>query len=814
MELIDGIKHIIDGNAVVIMGAGASYGAKNAFGEFPSGAKLAKDLYALCGVLPDDENDLQDASQSYEEQFGAFSLIREIRTRLTCSSFTEAHEEIYSLPWMRYYTTNYDDVALLAAQKRGKFLTPVTLTSDIKGYKESASLCVHINGHVGNLNQHTLHHEFKLTSSSYLSQTNILNSQWGDYFANDLDTARCIVIIGLSLKYDLDLSKIIFNTNYVDKTIIIDSPFLTLNAEHRLSRFGTVYKIGIDNFATTIKDVKKTYSPNVKLPTERLYTAFQHEYHRRFDIHPPKPDDIFRLLLNGQCHDCLFHKSRGKYTGFIYRDCYSDIKKDVLQNKKYIFVHSDMGNGKTACLHELRFSLSREDIHIFVLANADSKKLSEEIAAICTLAKEFRVLVIVDDYTNYMDILHKFALLSEGNVQFILTARSALNYNKMPIILADFFAKENESALYDLNRLEQRDLENCVSIFDQYGLFGERANLVRSKKIEYLSARGSGACRFQSIMLDAIQSDIIKSKIDSLIKLIKEESYQYHYAVILTLLIKVMNLRLSSVDIERIVGINITTDALFKSNPAIKELLVFNNNGGISIKAPVTARYILQKTSDPDSIINALCKVASYAEQYSKTEKFANILTSIISYSHISSFLSGFSNPEDFLSEYYDQLSRIEYYRNNNFFWLQYAISCIETQKYPRAQQYLKTAYGLIPTGFVPFQINNQQARFYFEQVLHGISTKPKDDLLEAHRLLMIPIASPKDNEFNVVILFRYYYKHKIQTVFANEKDKPLYKKMCKEALERLTKFIEANPVYEKDLRTMKMDLLSACYSD
>ena len=812
MELIDGIKHIIDGNAVVIMGAGASYGAENAFGEFPSGANLAKDLYALCGIVPDDEKDLQDASQSYEEQFGPLRLIHEIRTRLTCTSFTDAHEEIYSLPWMRYYTTNYDDVALLAAKKRGKILTPVTLTSDIKDYKDNENLCVHINGHVGNPNQHTLHHEFKLTSSSYLSQTNILNSQWGDYFANDLDTARCIVIIGLSLKYDLDLSKIIFNSNYSQKTIIIDSPYLTSNAEHRLSRFGTVYKIGIDNFARSIKDVKKTYFPNLKLPVERLYVAFQHEYHRNFDIHQPKPDDIFRLLLNGQYNDCLFHKSRGRYTGFIYRGCFYDIKKDVLKNKKYIFVHSDMGNGKTACLNELRFSLSREDLHIFTLINADSKKLSEEIAAICTLAKECRVLVIIDDYTNYMEVLHKFALLSNENVQFILTARSALNYNKMPIILADFLAKENESALYDLNRLDQRDLENCVSIFDQYGLFGERANLLRSKKIEYLSSRGNGAGRFQSIMLDAIQSDVIKSKIDELIKLIKEESYQYHYAVILTLLIKVMNLRLSPVDIERIADINITTDALFKSNPAIKELLIFNTNGSISIKAPVTARYILQKTSDPDSIINALCKVAHYAEQYSKTEKFANILTSIISYSHISSFLSGFSNPEDFLSEYYDQLSKIEYYQNNNFFWLQYAISCIETQKYSRAQQYLKTAYGLIPPGFVPFQINNQQARFYFELVLHGKSTKPKDDLLEAHKLLMIPIASSKDNEFNVIILFRYYYKHKIQAVFSSEKDKTIYKQMCKEALDRLTKFVDANSVYEKDLRNMKKDLLAAYY--
>lgn len=31
MELNVGIKHIIDGNAIIIMGAGASYGAKNAF---------------------------------------------------------------------------------------------------------------------------------------------------------------------------------------------------------------------------------------------------------------------------------------------------------------------------------------------------------------------------------------------------------------------------------------------------------------------------------------------------------------------------------------------------------------------------------------------------------------------------------------------------------------------------------------------------------------------------------------------------------------------------------------------------------------
>ena len=46
----------------------------------------------------------------------------------------------------------------------------------------------------------------------------------------------------------------------------------------------------------------------------------------------------------------------------------------------------------------------------------------------------------------------------------------------------------------------------------------------------------------------------------------------------------------------------------------------------------------------------------------------------------------------------------------------------------------------------------------------------------------------------------------------SGEKDKTIYKQMCKEALDRLTKFVDANPVYEKDLRNMKKDLMAAYY--
>lgn len=811
MELIDGIKNIIDGNAVIIMGAGASHGAKNAFGNFPSGSLLARELYKKCDITPDDENDLQDASQCYEERFSAATLISEIRTLLNCASFTESHEIIYTLPWMRYYTTNYDDVALLAAKKNGIFLTPVTLSSNLKQNLNNSRLCVHINGHVGNLNEATLHHEFKLTANSYLSQTNILNSQWGDYLINDLETAKCIVILGLSLKYDLDLSKIIFSENFRKKTMVISSPSLSSNSENRLSRFGTVYKIGVDGFAREITKVKHSYTPHAKSPTERLYSAFTYSYKRRSCSVKPKPEDIFRLFLNGAYSDSLFYRSNGKYDGFIYRSKFSKIRDAIMNGTKLTFIHSDMGNGKTACINELQHTLSSEDIHIFKLSNADSQKLSEEISTICSFAETSRVLVIVDDYTNYMEVLHKFSLLDGGNVQFILTARSALNYNKMPIILDEFSVKAGASAVFDINKLDEDDLKNCVRVFNQYGLFGAKAKLSTPEKIKYLTNRKSGNCRFQSIMLDIIQSDMMKGKIADTVKAIKDGSNQYHKAVLLTLLAKVMNLRISTLDIERILEINITTDALFRSDPAIKEIISFTNNRDITIKAPVTARFILQNVSDPEDIITSLCTLASYAVKYSDTPKYANILTSIISYSHINSFLRGFRNPEQFLSEYYDELSKIEYYRDNNFFWLQYAISCIEIGKFDRAQRYLDNAYGLIPDGFVPFQINNQQARFYLERIVQGQSPNVFDDFHAAHELLMIPISSPKDNEYNVVRLFGYYCRDKVKAaMLENANNEEFYKFACKNAYQRTSSFVKKYPDYSEYLMDLQTRLLTS----
>lgn len=809
MDLTQAIQHILDGNAVILMGAGASYGAKNPYGDFPSGYSLAASLYKACDINAVDQSDLQDAAQSYLEQFSAESLIQEIKAQLTCTSFLPCHTTIYSQPWMRYYTTNYDDLAFCAARNNGVMISSIPLSASFKKNIEKDRLCIHINGYIGNLNEVTLLNEFKLTSDSYLSTDSILSSTWGALLRSDLEAAKCVVILGLSLKYDLDLSRIIFNSACKTKTVIIDSPTLEPDAERRLARFGDVYKIGIEGFASEINQIADSYTPKVVDPVNMIYSCFEHEYHRRHSITPPQPADVYRLFLNGTYTSDLFFKTNGDYDGFVSREKTNEIRNAIItQKKKYVFILADMGNGKTSCIEQLREELAKEDIHIFTFYNFNLSHISSEISALCSINTP--CVVIIDDYVSYMDILRGFATRPHPHLQFVFTARTAANYSRLPDVFSMFSIEENESFEIRLDNLTHTEIEHCITLFDRYGAWGKKSGLSHHEKVRYLKSKRSGASRFQSIMIDVLKSDDMIQRIEKLVDTIQEQSLNYHHAVIMILIAQVMQLNIYTSDFEAILKQSILTDAKFRNNPAILELLTFQNGKKcFAIKSPITARIILSKISDPKMVVDALFDLAQYAIQYQMIPRYKNILSNIISYSHISSFLrESQGNFETLLSNYYDKLGELEYYRTSNFFWLQYAISCIEIAEYERAQRYIDTAYGLAGDDFIPFQINNQQARLYLEKIFNAKSTDKMTDFKEAHRLLMLQIRSEKDNEFNVVKLFGYYVRKEFYQQMDDESLRAFHQTACKEAFERLQDFTKRNSVYQYMLSDLSRRLM------
>ena len=59
------------------------------------------------------------------------------------------------------------------------------------------------------MSERTLQSEFRLSGRSYASES-LNQNAWDAIFSDDLTTVECVVIVGLSLDYDLDLKRLIF----------------------------------------------------------------------------------------------------------------------------------------------------------------------------------------------------------------------------------------------------------------------------------------------------------------------------------------------------------------------------------------------------------------------------------------------------------------------------------------------------------------------------------------------------------------------------------------------------------------------------
>lgn len=223
MELQEVYQAITNGRAILITGSGAHMSAVGIDGNsFPSGVHLACDLYKACGIdNPENPSDLQDAADTYLEEKSPAELISEIKKNLHVSRLKQEHINLYSQNWQRVYTTNYDEIPILASKEFEKPLYPITLSDKIQTERENQKQCIYINGHIGKLNENTLLSEFKLSGRSYSADA-LNNSPWSAILEDDLQTVDCVVIVGLSLDYDLDLRRIIYAQNVINKIVFIE----------------------------------------------------------------------------------------------------------------------------------------------------------------------------------------------------------------------------------------------------------------------------------------------------------------------------------------------------------------------------------------------------------------------------------------------------------------------------------------------------------------------------------------------------------------------------------------------------------------
>lgn len=790
MEYIDALQAVSSGKAIIFIGSGFSLGADSVSGkDFPTGVELARILCVEAGAPATD--DLKIASSRYLRVKRDDELISFLRKQFSVRNVNDSHREIAAAPWKGIYTTNYDNVLELAAAQRTKKLTPVSLSSHPRHYKNSEEIVCHINGFIDNLTEQTLLNEFKLTNVSYLT-TQFRESSWSEVFIRHIQSAHAIFFVGYSL-YDLDIQEILYKEPAIKgKTFFIQRESMTEEdlKFSDLNDFGLICPIGVEGFAKDLfnasKEAPKENSTLVLCDFEELSCDFSLNKKAR-------ATDVFDLLLRGQVNkDLLLSQASnsGEIGYCIQRDNLGDmVESKISENKNYV-VTGDIGNGKTTILLLLCGEYLKRGYRIFFLRD-EAYDCYDEVEEI--LRQSDPVVLVFDTYARKMDLLAHANLKRRSDTIFMLAARTSLHRTyEEDLYFKSVRIDAAETCEINCNKLTSQELSRISEYFSYYGIWGEKTPMHEEKKIRYLQHKCQS--EMHAVLLDLLASPDIQQRFSGYFKEING-SKQMALTAIAAFALNLLNItRPTPHMIAAITNDSSIFNAKFKANASIK--LLFNSQDGAIIpKSSALAEFSLKNFPDHGVLVDSLVTICKATRKKADGSKlYWDLYRDMASFSYVQRMLPD-SGKRDLLIRFYEGIKTISVERDNPLFWLQYAMAHLtvpDATNLEQAHQYLKTALaqGRAKPNFHTTDIETQYARYHLEFAAN-IAANAYDayaNFVKAHDFLykITKVEVYKVEPFRPIRIYSEIYK-KFSNTF-NKNQKIGYVNACKDIFANIKK--------------------------
>ena len=673
MDITTAVQRILDGEAVVFVGAGFSLGATNLRGRsFLSGQKIADHFADLTGLAKGMR--LEDAADVFVEKHNVDSLIREVQEEFTAKDVCDYHRTIAALPWKRVYTTNYDNVFELASRQERQRLSSVTMGHDLYKMPKDHRICVHLNGYVEGLDRSKILTELKLTDVSYVTAS-VSDTHWAMLLRQDIRLASAVFFIGYSL-YDIDVKRILAEAEDIkDKLFFYLGPSPDEPTQRRASRFGSTIMASTADFAGLVAETSASYTPRDKGDLRCLYL--------REITTPFSParitDQVFiDLLLWGRRDESLVAESlRTNTTYYLYRSQIDKALDLVDKGSRILVITSDLGNGKSMFIEGLRIRAKEKGFRVFDLFDHNDG-VSKELEAIAKSGQ--RVLVTIEEYQNWLDEIRLFCMNAGNKAALVLTARNAVH----DVLIDDLMDISGDKPIEEMNidTLSEHEIEWLVTALEQYGLWGTRAGLSRSQKTKYITDRCGR--QIHAVLLNLLESPDISQRISSIAQRLQAKGENYD--ILLSVFILTFLNHGPTLDVlADIWGTERINTPQLRTDPIVREIVSFNYYA-LLVRSPIAAEFILRSFADPGTMVSILVRIA---EQTGKgrnvSPRYHNIFMSLMRFGSLQSVLPA-KGRRNAVIEYYESVKNLEGCRSNPLFWLQYAIGSLVIEDLPPRQ--------------------------------------------------------------------------------------------------------------------------------
>jgi len=753
------IRLILTGKAIVFAGAGFSVGAVSLIGEK---LKLSKDLANEIDKLTgkDSDGDLYDASQEAINLGMEIELIDLLKKLFLIKDIEDWHKSILSLPWRRYYTTNYDNVIEFAGSQNGKHIIPVSIEDDKEKLQDDISL--HINGHIEMLTENTLNSSFKLTESSYLHQDTLNNSPWIDVFESDIKHASAIVFIGYSI-YDYDIKKLLFaHKQYKEKIYFItrDKPCTEIKTE---KEYGKVINVGVEGFAKLLEE-------NDSLLQETKNSEYYYESFRKIDLPQEykdiSHDDIRDFLIYGK-HDTDYLASAIQFPD---RNRYAIIPswieecKNLFLNNRYLHITGDLGTGKTVGLKLFSYLLRSQGERVFVLDTS----YGDFEGDIQNLIKyNDRTYLFVDNAEENSGILKYIYEINSPKIVCISASRKRLSSEMLNIDEKLI----NKVQFYNIDEMSKNDMNQLVSIIENIGASASYSTSSLRNKIETKHNNS-----LPNFLLDFMQSEKIANEIKKLIEELNGLSNRKYQSTIVALcLLGSLNIKPSYSIVQDLSGdTNIRNAELLNNNNF--QMFFVNDRNSLEAKSSIFLRYILQNHYLDLIKKEEFLKFSQKADELKQSknlndkelnEIYEDIFKKLMQYYTLSKLFT--ENNFDVILSYFEKLKiEISWLHREPHYWLQLALLNLARHQLSVAKDLIDKARQTAEkkkTKYNFAHIDTTEARYYLEYGLNSSTSASNcfdyfilaDDLLKKHE--------PSDNKYRQIDRYLQIYNKIVHSI-------------------------------------------------
>ncbi|HEY8096303.1 MAG TPA: SIR2 family protein, partial [Methylobacter sp.] len=438
----------------------------------PVGDGLEREIKKLAQLSDDDPSALQDLSNyAVKQDKDLFSLLCNMYTIRTLSP---EQKVILSQPWLRIYTTNYDDVveAFWKSTSSSSTHRSYSTESQVPTQFRSGSV-VHLHGYIHECTRENLLRQLVLSHYSYAQQRAIL-SPWWDVFDRDMRVAKNVFFVGYDLK-DFEPAKYLTkNPLAVEKTHFILRPTQSPVAASRLDEYGRRDPMGVSGFAEECKACVVAEKPK----HANALRAFRFVDLLKDDKVAARttPLEIQSLFAFGKFIFARLLTTFPEPTYSIPRDQALAQCLTALLERRTLILHSKIGNGKTIFRQGLTIALTERGHNCFELR----EKVTPIPAEIEFIAGQSKPVIVFPDYDSAYSNIHLFNELKPDARFIVEIATGTLQVRHSEVF--DRLPKPLERV--DLNRLSSDDCKAIYKLLDEAGIAPRDFNLKFGKGAE------------------------------------------------------------------------------------------------------------------------------------------------------------------------------------------------------------------------------------------------------------------------------------------------------------------------------------------